>query len=254
MRFYSLASSSKANCYVLEHDGKGLLIDAGLGKRKMLRMMDAAGISEVKYQAILLSHHHADHAGHAWKISAALHFPVYCSEGTFEQAPASLEKKAETFAAGEDLDIPPFHINSVVTYHTPGAVGFRVTAGGRHAAVFTDVAALPGPVVAVLETSHFIGIEADYDEAMLEACSYDPELKWRIRLAHTSNEQLVEMFSNGFRSETLHTAVLLHTSKVANLPFIAQDKVGKALRKCFADREITVDVAGADGFCGPFEV
>jgi phosphoribosyl 1,2-cyclic phosphodiesterase len=259
MRFISLASSSKANCYVVEHSGAVLLVDAGLRKRETIARLHEVDIEPKQLIAILLSHHHSDHAGRAGEISAGLHIPVYCSDDTLEAAPASLMEKAEcvlTFQPGDALFIEksPFEVQPVITYHTPGAVGFRISAAGRHVSVFTDVAELSGGVAEALERSHLAGIEADYSEPMLEGCGYDPELKRRIRLSHTSNEKLAAFFTNGFKGETLHSVVLLHTSRAANCGFIAGAKITDALAQQFPNRSIKVWVAEQEQVTGPLDV
>jgi len=241
MRFISLASSSKANCYIVEHEGAALMIDAGLRKRDMLAKW-------------FKKTHPTAEPG---EISAALHIPVYCTNDTLEAAPASLLGKADqvvTLTVGIDTYIDKFAVHPVTTYHTPGSVGFWIAAGGRTVSVFTDVAGLSGGVAQALERSHLAAIEANYSTAMLDACEYDPGLKRRIRLAHTSNENLAALFSNGFKGEALHTVVLLHTSRKANCGFVALATIEEALHKQFPGRSLTIDAAELDEVTGPFEV
>ena len=92
-------------------------------------------------------------------------------------------------------------------------------------------------------------MEANYSESMLDACAYDSELKRRIRLAHTSNESLSALFSNGFKGYALHTVVLLHTSRQANCGFIAEQTVGAALRD-----NVEIVTAALDEVTGPFDI
>lgn len=262
MRFMSLASSSKANCYVVEHHGAALLVDAGMSKRGMIGRLCEAGIDPGAIQALLISHHHGDHAKYAGDVSAALHIPLYCSEDTLDSAPQSLLAKAEkvqTFVPGGEIHLDAFDIEAVTTYHTPGAVGFMISAAGRHLSIFTDVAELSGGVADVFERSHVVAVEADYSEPMLAACDYDPELRRRIRLTHTSNEKLAAFFTNGFKGAALHTVVLLHISHATNVSFIAEQKVSAALRQwCMFKKPpgcgFKVEVAKHDGVTGPVEV
>ena len=272
MRFISLASSSKANCYVVEHNGAALLVDAGLKKRDMLARLREVDITfsekeaegskgELVYVnplAILISHHHSDHAGRAGEISLSLEIPLYCSPGTLEASPPSLLSKpkqgmVQTFPLS-DFFLGDFEVQPVTTYHTPGAVGFLISAAERNLSVFTDVAELSGGVAEAYERSHMICSEADYSEAMLDGCEYAPELKRRIRISHTSNEKLAAFFSNGFKGAALHSVVLLHTSRSTNCGFIAGAKVTEALEKQFPQRSIKVWVAAHDDVTGPLDV
>lgn len=240
MRIAFLASSSKANCTVIEHESQAVLIDAGLGKRELLKRLRAVGLGAQQIIAIFVSHDHSDHAGKAGEVSAALHVPVYCSAETYEHAPSSMLEKSEdilTFQSGDAVSVGPFFVVPTLTYHNPGAVGFRVEAGGRQAAVFTDCAELAGGVSQELERAHLVAVETDYSEALLEACPhYDPELKRRIRMTHTSNEKLAAFFSNGFHGEALKRVVLLHLSLNTNCSVIAEQAVRTAL--CRPDVEV----------------
>jgi phosphoribosyl 1,2-cyclic phosphodiesterase len=104
-------------------------------------------------------------------------------------------------------------------------------------------------VAEALEDANLAAVESDFSENMLDACNYDADLKRRIRLAHTSNEKLAALFSNGFVGAALHTVVLIHLSVRANMAFIAQSAIQAALKK-----PVELMVAPAEGVLGPIEV
>jgi len=252
MKISFLASSSKANCTILESDGEVIVVDAGLPVRAFLGRLRSLSIPVDLVKAICVTHHHADHAGKAGDLSAALHIPIYCSSETLEAAAEKFVAKAEAievFSPGEAVFIGPFAVLPVATYHTPGAVGFRIISGGRHASIFTDVPELAGPVAEALEKSHLIAIESDFSEGMLNASSYVDELKQRIRLTHLSNERLASFLQNGFTGAELHTLCLLHLSVNANLGFLAESSARAALKR----PDVKVYVAGPE-ILGPLDV
>ena len=80
MKFTTLASGSKGNCYLLETDGGSLLIEAGIPIKKVKQALgyDLSGI-----RACLLTHEHMDHAK-AIKDIASLGIDVLASRGTIE--------------------------------------------------------------------------------------------------------------------------------------------------------------------------
>src|SRR5262245_7712314 len=78
-RFSILASGSSGNAALLEADGFGLLIDAGLGPRQLASRLAGAGASWEKVSAVILTHTHSDH----WKDRTLKHLrhlriPFYC--------------------------------------------------------------------------------------------------------------------------------------------------------------------------------
>src|SRR6516164_6152147 len=79
LRFTVLASGSAGNASLIEVDGYGLLLDAGLGPRILTRRLQKIGASWENIQAGLLTHTHCDH----WGERTLAHFaerkiPLYC--------------------------------------------------------------------------------------------------------------------------------------------------------------------------------
>ena len=80
IRFMSLASGSTGNCYYLEHDKQGILIDAGITHYDIKKGLEQQGLSlERDVQAILLTHDHADHARTVGTLANHYQLPVYAT-------------------------------------------------------------------------------------------------------------------------------------------------------------------------------
>src|SRR4051812_12059062 len=79
LRFTVLASGSGGNASLVETDGFGVLVDAGLGPRQLGERLAAAGLSWSLVRAVVLTHTHSDH----WKDRTLAHLqrrriPFYC--------------------------------------------------------------------------------------------------------------------------------------------------------------------------------
>src|SRR6478752_5319136 len=74
--------------YLLEHDGKRLLLDCGLFqglKQLRLRNWDPLPVDPSGVDAVLLTHAHMDHSGYVPRlVKQGFRGPVYCSRATLE--------------------------------------------------------------------------------------------------------------------------------------------------------------------------
>ena len=234
MNLHFLASGSKANCTVVEAAGNLIVVDAGLRPKDFLSALSAT-FPNVKdhmvsaIRAIVVSHHHSDHAGFAGELSGALHVPVYATSECLEAGADRLMRKADgdpvVFVPGEKFVVGAFRILPVETYHVRGAVGFRIETFEGFAAIFTDLPEITKEIGKAMEGCPVVCVEADYSQGMLAASSYVDDLKDRIRMTHMSNENLSAFFGNGFNYKSLRQLALIHLSRDSNLPFIAEAKL-----------------------------
>src|SRR5271163_5110723 len=78
-----LASGSTGNSTLLESGCTTLLIDAGLGKKEMLRRFETLGRARPeKVDGILVTHEHSDHSGGLAQMSRARTCPAYLTAPT----------------------------------------------------------------------------------------------------------------------------------------------------------------------------
>ena len=76
LRFISFGSGSSGNCYFLFDENEGLMIDAGLGIRRIKKGFHDYGLSLGQVSGILVTHDHADHIKAAGVLSETFGIPV----------------------------------------------------------------------------------------------------------------------------------------------------------------------------------
>ena len=77
-----LASGSKGNAIFVEMDGARVLIDAGVGVRRVGRALSSLSASLDSLDAIFITHEHSDHVAGLRTLLRHTDAPVYTRPGT----------------------------------------------------------------------------------------------------------------------------------------------------------------------------
>src|SRR4051812_48986585 len=80
MKIVILASGSSGNATLFEAGGTRVLVDAGIGPRGLSTRLGAIGVGAP--DAIVITHEHSDHVGHALRIAKQHKIPIWASEAT----------------------------------------------------------------------------------------------------------------------------------------------------------------------------
>jgi phosphoribosyl 1,2-cyclic phosphodiesterase len=276
LRFTVLASGSAGNACLVQADGFGVLLDAGLGPRQLGARLAAVGRSWSDVQAVLLTHTHSDH----WKDRTLAHLrrrgtPLYChpehhlvlltySPGFAELRDAGLVRPFEPHAELElapNLRCRPFPVR-----HDGGATfGFRLEGEpphllGRCPAVgyAADLGCWDDEVAGVLADVDLLAVEFNHDVALERASGRMPRLIARVLgdNGHLSNEQGAELVRAALgRSAAgrLRHLVQLHLSRDCNRPALAQAAAHPALAELAPTAELHTaeqDAPGATLYLG----
>ena len=75
LKFISLGSGSCGNCYYLNADGYGIIIDLGIGIRNFKKLFSNHGLTIAQIQAILVTHDHTDHVKAVGALSRDFIYP-----------------------------------------------------------------------------------------------------------------------------------------------------------------------------------
>ena len=259
LRFTVLASGSGGNATLVECDGFGLLIDAGLGPRQLAARLAHVGASWTSVHAVLLTHTHSDH----WNDStlaqlARRRVPFYCHPGHHRV----LESWSHNFSALKaarlvrDYDHADFTITpglrcrALPISHDGGVTfGFRLEGlpdlFGHSCAIgyVADLGCWDEPLVQALTDVDLLAIEFNHDVRMECASGRTPALIARVLgdQGHLSNDQAAGLLREVLRRSRpgrLRHVVQLHLSRDCNEPSLADAAARKVLTELSSAGEI----------------
>lgn len=234
MRLVVLASGSSGNAALIESGGRAVLLDAGISARETLNRVAAAGASDARIEAILLTHEHSDHVRGARVLARRLGIPVMATAGTLRAAAACLADVPETVAIGrrDRFSVAGMRIVSFATEHDAAeSCGFSFESRrGRRIAVATDTGTVTPEVTEALAGCHAIGLESNHDLRMLADGPYPPFLKRRISgdRGHLSNDAAAAALSSVMWKGLSHVFAL-HLSEQNNTPDSARAALARSL-------------------------
>jgi phosphoribosyl 1,2-cyclic phosphodiesterase len=235
VRFASLGSGSKGNCLVAEAAGSRALLDCGLPPRETERRLARLGIEPAGIHAILVTHEHDDHAGHAYAFAALHGIPVHLTHGTRraqEEAGRSAEgvelrmiESREPFAVGA-IRVEPF----TVPHDAREPVQFVLGDGARRLGVLTDLGACTAHVEQTLSGCDALVLETNHDLDLLWAGDYPKWLKERISgpFGHLDNGSSERLLAALDRSRLKHV-IAAHLSQHNNTMTLARAALARAL-------------------------
>jgi len=227
MRIVLLASGSAGNASLFEADGVSVLVDAGIAPRALEARLASVGARLP--DAIVITHAHQDHVGHALRLARRLKIPIYASESTARTPTLHGREEVKTFSAREPFAIGTLTIAPTPLPHDAAQVALVVEGGGRRAAIVTDLGEIPPGLGSHLARCDVVLIESNHDTEMLQSGPYPAFLKRRIAGArgHLSNAQAHALLRT-LPAET-HTVALMHLSKSNNHPELALESARDAL-------------------------
>ena len=266
LQFTVLASGSAGNASLLEVDGFGVLIDAGLGPRQLSERLAAVGACWRRIHAVVLTHTHTDH----WKDRTLEHLrrhriPLHCHPGhqgglsSYSTAFVALQADGlvhsyccdEAFPLGPALTCRPFqvrHDNSVTC-------GFRFEAthdlfGDSCALGYAaDLGCWEPELARRLADVDVLALEFNHDVRLQYASGRSPRLVRRVLgdEGHLSNVQAGALVREVVRISApgrLRHLVQLHLSRDCNRPELAAAVAEAALEGC--DPPVAVHTAQQD--------
>lgn len=212
---------------MFEAEGTSVLIDAGIAPRTLEAKLATAGARLP--DAIVITHAHQDHVGHALRLARRLKIPIHVSEATSRAVSLHGREEIRIFSAREPFAIGTLTIAPTPLPHDAAQVALVVEGGGRRAAIVTDLGEVPPGLSSHLARCDVVLIESNHDLEMLQSGPYPAFLKRRIASArgHLSNAQAHALLRT--LPVATHTVVLMHLSTSNNHPEIALESAQDAL-------------------------
>jgi phosphoribosyl 1,2-cyclic phosphodiesterase len=235
MRVYVLGSGSSGNALLVEahrNDDRctRILVEAGIGPRLVTTRLAELGLTlgPGDLDAIVATHEHGDHYGHAAQLAAAFEAPLYVHAGI--TAPANLE--VERYPIGRALTIGHLSMTAVQVPHDAMQVALRLDDGARAFGIATDVGRVTSSLVGLLADCDAALVEANHCTEMLAFSEYPDVVKRRVGggLGHLSNGQTAELAARLVGSR-LARMWLGHLSRNNNSPARALETVAERARR-----------------------
>lgn len=264
-RFISFGSGSSGNCYLLYTGNDALLIDAGVGVRKLKRDFALFGLSLSMVHNILITHDHADHVKSVGRISGDGGIPVYTTRLVHDGINHNycVRKKIEpsramTIEAGEEKRIGDFVVKAFhVPHDSTDNVGYRIGYDGVNFTIITDAGEITTEMASYISDADYLVIEANHDEEMLQAGPYPEYLKQRILSGsgHLSNKNCARALVENMSPKLKHVW-LCHLSNENNHPELAKKTVEAILHDGGVDvgGSLKLDVLKRTTPTGEFEL
>lgn len=231
LQFGILGSGSAGNCALLVSGQARVLVDAGFSARRLGELLEAAGESLNRIDAIFLTHEHGDHAAGVAGLKKFPHIKVFANEGTMRAVQADLDHRPDwqLFETGtrfrfRDLEVRSFS----VPHDAQEPVGFTFAAGHaddlfapeRRIAWLTDLGHAPQHLHEHIRDCDVLAVECNHCPQMLQADTKRPwSTKQRIsgRHGHLSNDGVRSLLETVASPRWRHV-FLTHLSRDCNSP------------------------------------
>ncbi|MBU1368284.1 MAG: MBL fold metallo-hydrolase [Bacteroidetes bacterium] len=237
--FCSLASGSSGNSYYVGYGEEGILIDAGISARRIVKALADNGVSIGQVKAVFVTHDHGDHIKGLAVLANKYQLPVMateaCLQGIMRHYLASeinpellvpISTNQKYLLSG--LEISAFK----VSHDGAGNVGFHLRNSYASLTLATDLGYINQEAIKFLKKASVIILESNYDEEMLEYGKYPYHLKQRIKgdQGHLSNTDAANFLKSHFH-KGIKKVFLCHLSQHNNSPELAHAKAVEALNE-----------------------
>jgi phosphoribosyl 1,2-cyclic phosphodiesterase len=237
VRFASLASGSRGNALLVEHDATLVMVDCGLGIRALEQRMRSIGREPRDLSAVLITHEHSDHVRGVAAFSRRYDVPIWSTAGTAAAASLTNLASLNVFSGGRALTLGALTIEPFTVPHDAREpCQFTFAAGGRRLGVLTDSGHVTAHVRDRLASLDAFALEFNHDLDALWAGSYPEAIKHRVAssVGHLNNAQAAELLRS-LGDADLQWVVALHVSEANN----SAAAVAKALDSALDDGTAT---------------
>jgi len=216
LRFCALASGSRGNALLVEHDDTLIMIDCGLPLKSLAERLAAVGRTPDDLTALLVTHEHGDHSRGIGPLRRRHAVPVWSTPGTARVVDGI--DIYERINPARELIIGSVHVQPYPVPHDarePCQFVFR--ASGRRLGLLTDSGHATPVIRQALESCDALAIEFNHDSEMLANGQYPEAVKARVgsRFGHLNNQQAAELIGDVAQGN-LQWVTALHLSERNN--------------------------------------
>lgn len=224
---HALASGSSGNATLVRAGDTAILIDAGVGLRKLFPTLAAQGLTPSDICGIVVSHEHTDHVQSAHALSKRYGIPLIASPLTLAALYARhTPSPHKVLAVGDQWQVGELTVETFpIPHDAADPVGINVIhkPSGQKMSHITDAGHITDTIRRAVRGAHLLVLEANHDVHRLRAGDYPGALKARILgdRGHLSNEAAVGLLCEHALRHGPHTVWLAHLSKENNTPKLA---------------------------------
>lgn len=253
--FFSVASSSSGNSYILFTEEAGIVLDVGVSGKKIKEALNGYGIPFDLIKGILITHEHIDHVKSVRIATKTFeNAKVYCSNGT-EKGSSRIRElpsdRKQIVSAGDSFYIGDILVKTFSLSHDAAEpIGFSFEKDDIKITVVTDTGLVTDEMLKEMCDSDILLLESNHEVRMLEMSSYPYQTKRRILgdLGHLSNETAGIALCEAMKrrsKKTVPDVILGHISSENNTYKLARLAIKNILEEndIIVGKDINVGIA-----------
>ena len=221
MFFQIIETSSAGNCAFMRYGSSNILIDAGVGIRKIESYLKTMDMTPADIDAIFITHEHIDHC-RALKSFKKYRTHVFSNRLTGESIrcsePDTKQLEWSIFEDGASFEFSGLTVSAFSTPHdSSDSVGYCFKGSQKCLVWMTDLGKVTFLAKDFAQCAQILVLESNYCPRMLENSSRPYSLKTRIKGSHghLSNADAIGLLKT-LDSKRLEKIYLAHISRECN--------------------------------------
>ncbi len=204
LKFCSLASGSKGNCYAVWQRDNIFLVDVGISGKKIEDGLASVGLDISQVTGVFITHEHIDHTKSIKMICKKSPLAkIYTRPATWAHIRDERMKDDSLnhrfIPIESSIVLGDLTIETISTNHDAvDPVGYKISCKERKLSILTDTGSIDDKIFQKIKDSHLLLLESNHEENILQVCSYPYKTKMRILsdFGHLSNSAAASCIKN----------------------------------------------------------